>query len=264
MQIYVGLIRLFWWNAKLKIQRSMQYRADFLVGLVISLGFSSVGPVFQYLIFTQTRGYPGWNLRQIILFQGILLLWTGSRELLFGEIPYLAIELVRKGDFDRLLLKPYPPIGIILTGGFNFSSIGTIAAGLVITFYSMNAMKLGISLLQMGQLLLCLSCGLVFIMAIYILYCSIMIMVIQMQRIIEILNNLLRFADFPLEIFSKTAKVVLTTVIPIIIWNYVPAQILLQRANPILFISCIGCLVFMALSLKIWNMCLKRYTSAGG
>jgi ABC-2 type transport system permease protein len=264
MQTLIGLIRLFWWNAKLDIQRSMQYRADFLLGLVSSLGFSIVGPIFQYLIFTQTRGYPGWNLRQIILFQGIVLVWTGIRELLFGGLAYIPIELVWRGDFDRLLLKPYPPIGIILTAGFGFMNIGTIIAGLVITIFSMNVMKLGVSLLQLSQLLICLICGLIFSMAIYVFYSSIVIMVIQMSRIIEILRNLLRFAEFPLEIFSKSAQVVLTTVIPLIIWMYIPAQILLKRANTILFISCVSCLVFMVLSLKLWNICLKRYTSAGG
>lgn len=264
MKTLIGLGRLFVWDSKLKIQRNMQYRMDFLLGLIFSLFFSMMGPIFQYIIFTQTRGYPGWNLEQIILFQGILLTWVGIRDLLFAGIRGIIMELVRRGDFDRLLLKPYPPIGLILTSGFTFNNIGTIIAGLIITTYSMLEMRLGISLEQIVQLIVCLVCGILLSMAIQTIYSCIVIMVIQMGRIGEFLDNLLRFAEFPLDIFSKSMRVVFMTVIPIIIWTYLPAQILLGRAGLLLFVSCIGCVLFMLLGLKLWNICLKRYTSAGG
>jgi len=121
MRTIAGLLRLFIWNSGLRIQQSMEYRADFILGMIISLSFSSIGPVVQYLIFTQTKGYPGWTAVQIVLFQGVILFWVGIRDMAFGQLRSIIMDIFRKGDFDRFLLKPYPPIGILLSSSFSLN-----------------------------------------------------------------------------------------------------------------------------------------------
>src|SRR5262245_59790073 len=105
-----GLIKLFIFTTKLDLSRSMAYRFDFIFGSFIAFLFSCAAPFVQYMIFSTTNGYPGWSVPQLIMFQGVLLFWGGFRQMMFGRIFGETMALLRTGDFDRLLVKPYPPM----------------------------------------------------------------------------------------------------------------------------------------------------------
>ncbi|MDB5055408.1 MAG: hypothetical protein JWM44_3458 [Bacilli bacterium] len=260
----VGLMHLFFANSKLVISRSMAYRFDFLVSALISLGLSSAAPLVQYLIFVKTQGYPGWTVSQLILFQGMVLITVGLRDTLFGNVRNNVMTLVRTGDFDRLLLKPYPPIGVILTGGFNINGIGLIITGFGIVAYSGVKLHLSFDFMRMLGFMGVVVSGLVFYMGILILFCGIVIMIIQMGRIGEFLDGLVKFSEYPLQIFPHFLRVAFVTIVPFALLNYYPAQILLNRVNSIALIAVFGSFIFFWLMLKWWNASLKKYTSAGG
>ncbi len=264
MKTIFRLIGLFFWNSKLRIARSMEYRFNFITGTLVSLFFSGIGPMVQYLIFTQTRGYPGWTIKQLILFQGMMLLWMGLKDTAFGDLKQNIMDMVQKGDFDRLLLKPYPPIGVILTGGFNFRNFGTMVAGVTVTVFAADALRLTLGWGQIGLILLSLTFGLLFNMALDILFCSIIVLIIHSGRLSEFFDNLLNFARYPVEIFSKGIRIAFVTFIPFAIWIYFPTQVLLNRIDCKILIAFIVCLALFWFSLAIWNRCLKKYTSVGG
>jgi len=259
-----GLFRLFYLNSKIRIARSMQYRFDFFAGLIVSLTLSCIGPMIQYLIFTRTNGYPSWNINQIILFQGMLLFWLGLKDMLFGEVRNLTENLVRKGEFDRLLLKPYPSIGILLSSGFYYYGIGSVLAGLGVIIYSVNKLNLHLNLYQIGLFIAFIICGITLYMAVTVIYCTIVIMVVNMGRIGEITDKILRFSEFPVEIFAPVTRLFFITVIPFAVWVYFPVQALLNRLDLKAAIGALFCFLVFLASLKVWNIFLKKYTSAGG
>lgn len=259
-----ALLSLFIVNSKLVISRSLAYRFDFLVSVMMSLGFTAVAPVVQYLIFTQTNGYPGWSIDQLILFQGMVLISLGLREFLFGNVRSIVMDLVRKGDFDRLLLKPYPPMGVLLTSGFNTNGSGTLIAGMGIVGYSIIHLQLSLGIVQILLFLTMMICGVLLYMAMLVLFCCIVVMIVQMGRIGEFLDVLLKFADYPIQVFPRILQTAFVTLVPFAIFNYYPAQLLLNRANGMVFIAVAGSLFFFWVMLKWWGVCLKKYTSAGG
>ena len=180
----------------------MAYRADFLLNLVISLVFTSMGPIVQYLIFTQTSGYPGWNTEQILLFQGILLLSMGLNNTFLGDVKGTAVNIMRNGDFDRYLIKPYPAIGVLLTGGFSLKHVGTLIAGTAITLYMLVSMRLVPGALEIILFLWFIAAGVIAYMGITILFCGLVIVLIQMGRLESFLDNVLRFAGYPMELYK--------------------------------------------------------------
>ncbi len=260
----LNLFKLFIWNCKVGIARNMEYRFDFVLGTVIGLAFSSAGPILQYLIFTQTKGFPGWNLEQIILFQGILLFISGIRGLIFGGLPYFVNSIVWQGDFDRLLLKPYPPIGIILVSGFSLNNFGPLLSGAAIMVYSIVKMDLYIGFVQVAVFLLAIVFGIILYMGFEVFYSSIVIMIVQIGRLDELMYQFSRFGEFPVNIFPKTFQTILITVVPFAVWVNIPANALLNRLDYTIFITFVFCVLFFYVSLKIWNRCIKKYSSAGG
>jgi ABC-2 type transport system permease protein len=242
----------------------MQYRFDFINGLIMSLLSSSIGVITLYMIFTTTNGYPGWSLQQIFLFQGVLLFWNGIKDMLFGDVRDNINSMIRKGDFDRLLLKPYPPIGLILTGGANYMSIGTIFAGLLIMILSIIKLGIDISFKGLFYFVLFTLSAVILYMTCLVIYCVVTIMIVYMGRIAEIMNKLLSFGEYPMEIYSAGAKWLFCYVFPLSIMIYLPTQSLLGRLDLKSFISIPACLILFIVSILLWNRCLKKYTSTGG
>jgi len=257
-------IRLFIWNAKIRIQRNMAYRADFFVGIIVSLAEASLGPLFQLLLFTNTKGYPGWSIDQVLLLQGLVLMFLGIRGLLFGAIGSRVANMVWSGGFDRLLSLPYKPLRSIMASGFDLNRIGVLLVGLALTFYAGVRLHLQVGPVQVLFVLFGFSCGIVLYLAFMIFYCTMMVMVTKIGRIEEVIDTLFNFISYPAEIFTNSLRIVLMTVLPFMLVAYFPAQKLLSRAAITVIPGMLVCLGLYVLSHLFWNHKLKNYTSAGG
>lgn len=264
MTYMVQLSKLFLWNSKLKLQRGFEYRADFFIGSLISLFMSSLPPLFQYLIFSQTNGYPGWTIKQIILFQGILLIWIGLRDTAFGEMKQYVLAMIRRGEFDRLLLKPYPPIILLLTSGFNIKSIGAIFAGFILSTYSCIQLEIIIAPMMIPLILLCLFTGLLLHLSLEIIFCILVVRFVQIGQAERLFDTLMNFANYPVELFTKIPRLLLSFAVPFALWIYYPTQVLLNRVDLKLLIAFVSSIIIFIICNILWNRTLKRYTSAGG
>ncbi|MBN2508986.1 MAG: ABC-2 family transporter protein [Spirochaetales bacterium] len=264
MKTVLGLFALFFETSKLRLSQAMAYRLNFILHTLISLAFSSIGPVLQYLIFSQTRGFPGWNLKQIVLFQGILLLHLGLRSTLFGALHYELPQLIRQGQFDRLLLKPYPAIGTILAGGFDANHFGSILAGTAIITGSVLSTGMKVGILELGTFAALILMGLFLYMSFEILYAAAVIILVRMGRLYDIMGMLHKFGEYPLEIFTPAVRLFFITAAPMAIWVNYPAQVLLGRQHIHIWYSLICAVLFFSISLLVWRKCLGKYTSAGG
>ena len=264
MKTLIGLFGLFTENGKIRLSQAMAYRLNFILHSVISLAFSCIGPVLQYLIFSQTRGFPGWDLRQIVLFQGILLLHLGIRNTLFGSLHFELPQLIRKGQFDRLLLKPYPAIGTILAGGFDPNNFGSVIAGSAVIIASALSMGLHPGPLELLAFAALILLGLFLFMGFEIFYASAVVILVNMGRLYDIMGMLNKFGEYPLEIFMKSVQLFFITVVPMAIWVNYPARVLLGRGNANILFSLAFAVLFFTSSLFAWKRSLGRYTSAGG
>lgn len=264
MKTFIGLVELFFLNSKLKIARCMEYRFDFIVGVIVGFFITGFGPLAQYLIYSQTKGYPGWTIQQLILFQGLMLLWFGIRDTVFGDLKQYALDIVRKGDFDRLLLKPYPSIGIILTSGFNIKNSSSVIVGFILTIYGVNNLKLTLGLSELLLVMTCFIFGFILNLAIDIFYCGVTIVLVQINRFEEFIENVLNFSRYPVEIFLKIARIFILSFIPLALWVYYPTQVFLHRIDWSILSAFVATSVIFLISLRFWNWCLKKYSSAGG
>jgi ABC-2 type transport system permease protein len=264
LRILIELLRYFGKYSKMKLARGMQYRSDFLLGILISFTYSILGPIFQYLIITQCRGYPRWNLKQIILLEGVILLWLGLKDLLFGEVRAYVEAMVKGGEFDRLLLKPYPAIGVILSSGFYYPAFGSIIAGLIVIFISLEQLALAVSWWQILIFIGFFLGGMLLYMAITIFYCILVIMMTYMGRLGEVLDRLLNFSYHPVEILPAAVRIITTMLIPLAVWAYYPAETLLNRLEMKSFVSLGVCVILFWAGIKMWNRSVGKYTSAGG
>lgn len=257
-------IEIFWWNCKLNMAKSMAYRLDFCIGLCVNLLIACAGPIFQYLLFSQVNGYPGWTMQEIVFFQGMLLLILGLRNLLFGNVAGYVQNLIYEGSLDQLLLRPYSSIGMILANGFSLDGIGTVAAGVVISLVAMLRMQLLPPWYLWVITALSIIVSLLFFVAFDIFLASVMIRLVQIGRLNEMFATIAKFGQYPLEVYPKGMRLLFSTVIPFAVWINIPCKIFLYGLQVYMIVPVVCVVLLLFLALCSWNGCMKHYTSAGG
>jgi ABC-2 type transport system permease protein len=264
MASFIDYVNYFNIQCRIKLIRAMEFRFNFISGIFFSLILSCASPLFQFLIYFSTNGYPGWSFDQMILFQAVLLLWSGIIGFFLGNVRWLIAVIAKYGLFDRFLLMPYSTIGMIISGGFSYNSFGTLIAGILALIYSILKLHLILYWYHILLFLVFLFFGMLFYITIMIFYGAIAIKLILVERLFVIIDNLISFGNYPAEVFPGFAKMVYLVFFPIGIWIYFPAQVLLGRINYIAIWAVVTVGLLFIISIFIWNKQLKEYTSAGG
>jgi ABC-2 type transport system permease protein len=101
-------------------------------------------------------------------------------------------------------------------------------------------------------------------MGLTIIFCGVVIVLIQMGRLGDFFNNVLRFAGYPIEIYYGLFRTAFVTLLPLAVLAYLPTQALLHRLDWSMVWGSFGAFLIFGLSLKFWNYCIRKYTSAGG
>lgn len=257
-------LRVFGSHCKIRLARSMEFRIDFITGFIFSFTSSFGTILLQFMIYTNTRGYPGWTFDQILLFQAMVLLITGIRETIFGNVRVVFEYELKYGNMDRILLFPVPSLGTVMVKGFQFNSLPMVLAGLFCLGYSIYSLQLKLQWWDWGLFLLLIVVGMIFHMAIIIIHCSLALRFINVEKLRELGDRLVGFGSYPAEIFSGLTKLAYLIFLPIATFIYFPVQALLGRLDQICLIGVGFSLAMFFWAIKLWDSQLKKYTGAGG
>lgn len=258
------LIEMFWIDVVIKLSRAMAYKTNFIMAIFFNLLFSFIAPLIQLLIYKNTPGYPGWSFEEMLVFQAVLLFWLGLIETLFGEVRPTVSAVITHGAFDRFLLLPYPTSWIILTSGFNYRGLGTMLNGLAAMIYFVWSMSLEISWWHYALFFVYLVSGILFYMSLLLLYSTLALWLVRVDRLKEVIDQLIFFGNFPAQAFSGGLRIIYMVFLPMAIWVHYPAQALLGRTEDSSFYAIVIAVAFLVFANVIWRYQLKKYTSAGG
>lgn len=257
-------LSLMWLDLRLKLKRSLAFRANFLLNLLSSLIFSVLLAVLQLFVYAGVDGLPGWSGEQLLLFQAVLVLWTGVIELLFGGVRKLIDLEVQHGHFDRFFLWPAHPLVTLLARGSNVYALGSVLAGVVAVLVMVHRLALTPGPLELMLAAAFFGSGLLFYVSLLIVYCACTLFLIQMERLREVLDRVLFFGSFPAELYLGPGRGALLACLPIALWVHLPVQALLGRATWPALGAVVTSLVAFACSLRFWQQRERRYVSAGG
>lgn len=257
-------ISLFWLDVKLKLKRGWAFRANFALRLLSSLCFSFLLSVFQFFIYARVEGYPGWSPEQLLLFQALLVLWTGLCDFLFGGVRELIDREVTYGNFDRFFLWPPHPLVSLLTRGSNVYALGSVLAGVVGVAVMWRRLELAPSARMLALGALCFGCGLLLYVALLVVYSACTLFWIKMERLREVLDRVVFFGSFPADVYFGPGKSALLSCFPLALWVHFPAQALLNRAPLSALGAAAGSTLLFGAALGFWRRQQRLYTSAGG
>ena len=127
------------------LKRLMEYRADFLTGAVSFLIDQAIGIAFIFIIFTQIPQLAGFTFEQILFIYGFSQIPKGLDHLLADNLWCVGYFIVRKGDFDKYLIRPIDPLFHVIAETFQVDAIGELIVGIVLLSYASSGAGLHIT-----------------------------------------------------------------------------------------------------------------------
>lgn len=242
----------------------LEYRLNFLVRSLHSIFYVGMLLVITLVIYQQTTTLGGWAKNEALLLFSLVHVTYGVQSFLFmrGMEEFMRLR-VKSGDYDLDLVKPVHHQFMALfrkpwVDSFVFSC-------LMVAMFVRQALILQtqISWLSLGMFvlnyLMCLGIWYLVLSS----YATISFYITDAQQVMYFIEKASDFAQYPLSIFPQGVQRVLFSVLPLAFVSYIPSSILLNKAQPKLWLITVGMLIISYLINQLtWKEGLKRYSSA--
>jgi len=248
-------------TASMAMQAQLTYRlgsAGFLLGKMIRLFFFFA---FITAIFSHVKTVAGYSLAETALFFLTFNLVDMIAQIFFRGV-YGARRIVSEGDFDFYLLQPCSPLFRMI-----FSSVDILD---VVTLLPVLAM-IGVLFarlpptgwIQYAAYALLTVNGVAIVLAIHILVAALAVRTQELENAIWIYRDVMFMGKFPVDVYGKPVRWVLTFAVPVAVMTTFPVKALLGIL-PSVWIAYALALssATLAFALWFWRDCLSRYTSS--
>lgn len=263
-------LRLYFKLVKIAFQSRLQYRADFITGVLGVIVLNAVQLGLIGILVSRFTHLKSWTLWEVVFLYCLWLLGHSLYSLFFWHIRYLEDYLVQ-GTFDQFLVRPASPFVLFLGREVQYLGVAdaTFAVtGLILSYTNLSlqwdfwqwlffAMAIIAGALIESTLVLMLSCA-----AFWTGRSR------RVQNVIMELNYIVQ--NYPMDIFGPTFRVIVTGVVPVAFMNYYPALMLLGKLDYqgpwwwLGYLSPVVALLLIGLANRVWSLSLRHYSSSGG
>lgn len=258
MMRYVRILRVFWSTA---LQMHMEYRGNFLLALLTSLGMFAGSLLTLSVMFLHTPQLGGWSFAQALSVMGTFMVLNGLSLSVFSPNLNRIVEHVQMGTLDFVLLKP---VDTQFWLSFRYLSIQgfpeiLLGGGVVGAVYA--HLRPGLWPTLAGVLLFVAAAVLLY--SLWFVLASLSIWFVKIYNITAVLQTLLEAGRFPVNAYPLFWRFVFTFLIPVAFITTFPAAMWVEgpSARMVLAGLAVAGGALMA-SRKFWLFARKYYTSA--
>ena len=243
-------------SLKYNIMRQMTNKVTFVTNIVFMI-INNASFIIQWLILFSIRDeIGGYTIKEVILLWGLASGTFGISHIFFYKAFELP-DLIINGKLDSFLVQPKNVFLSVISSETSISAIGDLIYGyicLVIYEFTLKSFVLFTIFSITGGIILS---------ALVSIAGSISFWIVKGDIFSDVLNRLmLQLATYPGTIFKQGIKLVLYTLIPVGISNYMPLDTILNF-NIFNFIYIILFTIGISiLAFYVFNKGLKRYSSS--
>ncbi|MBL4936038.1 ABC-2 family transporter protein [Clostridium sp. YIM B02515] len=243
----------------------MEYKADFLIGLLGFVVVQATGIAFLYLVFQRIPSLNGWSFNEILFIYGFAQLPRGLDHLFTDNLWLLAGRIIVRGDFDRYLLRPINPLFHLLAERFQPDALGELIVGIALVIASVPKINITFTFGNILAFILVVICGSVIYTSIKLFFASFAFWLKFSQSILFMNYMLADFTKYPITIYSKWIRVILTFIIPFAFTAYFPAGYFVGKVSMSVAVggTFLAAVISFAVAYTTWIFGIRAYESAG-
>jgi ABC-2 type transport system permease protein len=247
------------------VKTRLQYRGDFLVGSLASLLSQASGLAVVGIIFANVQVLADWTRAEVFFVYGFAILAQALFEAVADGFYWFSDRYVIRGEFDRVLLRPLNPLFQVLLENFNLEWIPDAALGGTILATAWGSLGLPFGPLDAALLALMLAGSLLVFLGIFLALAATAFWAEDRVGILPPVYNLMAFGRYPLTIYGRGIRALLSWVLPFGFIAFYPSTGFLGRGDFRAFFwgTPAAGLVSFGLGYLLWRAGIRRYTGTG-
>jgi len=243
---------------------AIQYKTSFILTILGQFLISFSSFLAFYFMFLRFNKVSGFSFNDCMLSFSVILLSYGISESISYGFKYFPI-ILSTGEFDRIMLRPVNELFSVFVSKIEFSSIGKMCQGILITVYAVSEFQGIWTISKLAVYMLMIFSGILYFVGFYILYASFCFFTIEGLEFMNIFTDGGReFGKYPLVIYGDKILKFFTYAIPLACVQYYPLLYILNRPAPLLApVAPLALIVFFLICIWVWKFGVKNYKSTG-
>ena len=262
MKRYLRLYKQF---LKQYIKTLMEYRADFILGLIGFVLVQGIGVIFIGLVFKSIPSLKGWGFYEILFIYGFAQIPRGIDHVFTDQLWIFSWKTIVQGEFDRYLVRPLNPLFQVIVEKFQPDGFGEIIVGSIILITAWSKIGLQVTVARLIALIFVILCATVIYTAIKLAFTSIAFWVKFAQSYLFMTYQLSTFVKYPITIYPTWIGGILTFIIPFAFTGYYPAAYILGKGSfsTGIVMTFLASVISIFIAYRVWLIGMKQYESTG-
>jgi ABC-2 type transport system permease protein len=254
---------------RINLLTMLEYRANFIMWSGFTFFYHATALAALWVTLTTFPSMNGWSMHDMAFLYALRMLCSSFSNTFFfsvGEVP----AMIREGRFDRFLVRPLDELFQALTVPQSIYPDELIMALLFLPLATWFA-HVRVDAFYFAFVLLVMLGGALIDFGIQLVVATIAFWTIRTDTLRWVVMSLEQeFTRYPVSIYTRIVRIVLTFVLPFAFMNYFPASYLLRKHEGTLSLApeaglltpLVG-VVWISLAYAFWRAGLNRYQGTG-
>ena len=249
MKIYLNSLKLYF-------KSQLEYKKSFITGLLSQILIMFTYYFIIIALFDKFDNIKGYTKYEVLLCFAIIQFGFSITETFARGIDVFE-NLIIRGEFDRLLLRPKNILLQVLSSDYDLIKISRVIQAIIINI-KFNIYKIiTISLILISSITIFFS-----IFLLMASYCFITVQGLEVKNLFT--DGGKQIAQYPISIYNKHFIFIFTFLIPYAFVNYYPLLYLLGKSNNKIYVlSPLIVFIYLIPSILSFKWGIKKYTSVG-
>jgi len=250
---------------KINLLSGLEYKGWWL--MIFQVLLTTFGdPLAVVLVFSRFGSIGAWTMERIMLMYAMAFFSYGLGETLFRGFSYFPYQMIRSGDFDRVLLRPKSLFVQVSASFFHIHRGARPFMGLCIIIWALIRLGVQFTFVNVTMLVFALIGGFLTYAGVFVMSSGIAFFTINALDWIHVLTSASReVVRVPIDYLPRALRHVFTFVMPMLVIIYFPASAIGGWGGAFWrgWLALPAGVVFFGFGLLIWRVGVRRYKSSG-
>jgi ABC-2 type transport system permease protein len=264
-------VRLYLRLLAVNVRAQLQYPASFVLDTLGAVGAT----LFEFIIFAAAFGrfgsVGGWSLGEVAFLYGLTEVAFAAMDMVFsGYDPAAFSQLIQRGQFDQMLLRPVRLPVQIFGSEFVLRRLGRIAQGAAVFAIGAGLAQIAWTPAKLAYLPVVWLSAVAFYGGLFVIGSTLCFWTVQPLEVVNIFTyGGTTMLSYPLHIYQDWIQRFFTFVVPGALVIYYPALFFLDRPDPLglpawaAFLAPLAGFGVLGAAFAFWRLGVRRYTSTG-
>lgn len=260
MKRYLHLILVF---IVLNSKRYLENRVNTIGTLIISFISVFIAVLFIEFIYSFINDIKGWSKFQVIFLIGVSQLFGVLFSMIFLRSINYVPNVVNRGYLDLLLTKPANSQFLLSFRFIRTYEFLNLVPGALLIYYSLSNLGYRGNFGIWALFILAFISGMLILYGLFFSLATLTFWFGHFNSLSSVIRVLMEPLSIPVDFFGNNIRFLLTYILPLGFVVTIPVKLFFGlETRGFLLLSAVISILSVSFSIWLWNLALKRYTSA--